>query len=385
VAQVSENVYKIAFTYGQELTGVNFKFFGQYGWGTEFHGEDLVMEPNDYFYINTPQGEWVYDENGNEIYQRGADDGNVFSGPAPLAKGDKVVFTIDLNGFVPGDPANDITAVPGKVTVEYFASEAPKPTFNGVEMTPNGDNFVAEVDLNQGEVFTVSAPEFDINQVYTDSQFAESQGEGKFRFNAVSGKYTVVLMEGINNLKIFPGTMNEPATIHEGGLWIIGEGIGRPSVNNNAPGWNTGALVDIPVAQVEKDVYRYVVTCGVEMWDNWCNYKFFGQPNWGIEFVPGTDYAITTDNDYLQIGENDGNVSFKGVFEWDKTYTVTIDFTAGLNAGVMTVVEGKPDSVKDIVSFTDGSKAAVYTISGVRVDKPTQHGIYIVNGKKIVK
>ena len=385
VAQVSENVYKIAFTYGQELTGVNFKFFGQYGWGTEFHGEDLVMEPNDYFYINTPQGEWVYDENGNEIYQRGADDGNVFSGPAPLAKGDKVVFTIDLNGFVPGDPANDITAVPGKVTVEYFASEAPKPTFNGVEMTPNGDNFVAEVDLNQGEVFTVSAPEFDINQVYTDSQFAESQGEGKFRFNAVSGKYTVVLMEGINNLKIFPGTMNEPATIHEGGLWIIGEGIGRPSVNNNAPGWNTGALVDIPVAQVEKDVYRYVVTCGVEMWDNWCNYKFFGQPNWGIEFVPGTDYAITTDNDYLQIGENDGNVSFKGVFEWDKTYTVTIDFTAGLNAGVMTVVEGKPDSVKDIVSFAGGSKAAVYTISGVRVDKPTQHGIYIVNGKKIVK
>ena len=51
----------------------------------------------------------------------------------------------------------------------------------------------------------------------------------------------------------------------------------------------------------------------------------------------------------------------------------------------MTVVEGKPDSVKDIVSFTGGSKAAVYTISGVRVDKPTQHGIYIVNGKKIVK
>ena len=392
VAQVSENVYKIAFKYGEEMTGVNFKFFGQYGWGMEFHGEDLVMEPNDYFYVNTPQGEWVYDENGNEIYQRGQDDGNIFSGAAPLAKGDKVTLTIDLNGFVAGDPVNDITAVPGKITVEYQPSTAPKPTFNGAEMTPNGDYFVAEVELNQGDVFTVTAPNFDIDNVYTDNQFAKKMGNGQFLFNAVSGKYAVVLMEDINNLKIFPGTVSAPANINEGGLWIIGEGIGRPDVNNNAPKWNTGAMVDIPVAQVQPNIYRYTVTCGVEMWDNWCNYKFFGQPNWGIEFVPGTDYSITTDNDYLKIGESDGNVSFKGldengkgVFEWDKTYTITIDFTAGLNAGVMTVVEDDATGVKDIVTLGKKENGAIYTISGVRVSQPAQHGVYIMNGKKFVR
>ena len=407
VAQVSENVYKIAFTYGQEITGVNFKFFGQYGWGTEFHGEDLVMEPNDYFYINTPQGEWVYDENGNEIYQRGSDDGNVFSGPVALGKGDKVILTIDLNGFVPGDPVNDIQAVPGKVTVEFKPSTAPKPAFNGVEMTPNGDNYVAEVDLNQGDVFTLTAPDFDVDNIYIDNQFAWGLGDGKFKFNAVGGKYCVVLMEGRNYLKIFPGTMAAPATINEGGLWIIGQGIGRPNVNNYAPGWNTGAMTDIPVAQVATNIYRYQVTCGVEMWDNWCNYKFFGQPNWGIEFVPvtdyaittdneylkigesdgnpGTDYAITTDNEYLKIGESDGNVSFNGVFENGKSYTITIDFTAGLNAGVMTVVEDAPDFVKDIQAIDSNVGNACYTISGVRVSNPTQHGIYIINGKKIVK
>ena len=392
VAQVSENVYKIAFTYGQELTGVNFKFFGQYGWGTEFHGEDLSMEPNDYFYVNTPQGEWVYDENGNETYQRGGDDGNIFSGPAPLGKGDKVTLTIDLNGFVAGDPVNDIVAVPGKITVEYSASSAPKPTFNGAEMTANGDNYVAEVELSQGDIFTVTAPDFDINSIYTDNQFAVGLGNGQFKFNALSGKYTVVLMEGKNNLKIFPGTMSAPATINEGGLWIIGEGIGRPNVNTDAPGWNTGALVDIPVAQVEPNIYRYVVTCGVEMWDNWCNYKFFGQPNWGIEFVPNTDFAITTTNEYLKIGETDGNISFlgldengKGVFENGKTYTITIDFTKGLNAGVMSVVEGSESGIKDIETFNSKANGAIYTISGVRVNQATQHGIYIINGKKIVK
>ncbi|MBO4658098.1 MAG: DUF5121 domain-containing protein [Prevotella sp.] len=385
VAQVSENVYKVSLTYGQELTGVNYKFFGQYGWGMEFHGEDLAMEPNDYFYVNTPQGEWVYDENGNEIYQRGSDDGNIFAGPVALGKGDKVTLTIDLNGFVPGDPANDIQAVPGKVTVEFSASVAPKPTLNGVEMTPNGDNYVADIDLNRGDVFTIVAPDFNIENVYTDKQYATNMGGGTFQFNALAGKYTVALMEGKNNLKIFPGTMSAPANIHEGGLWIIGDGIGRPTVNYDAPSWNTGALVDIPVAQVEPNIYRYTVTCGVEMWDTWCNYKFFGQPNWGIEFVPGTDYAITTDNEYLQIGASDGNVSFKGAFEWGKTYTVTIDFTQGLNAGVMTVVEGEILGVKDIETFTEKGSDAIYTISGMRVKNPAQRGIYIVNGKKMVK
>lgn len=385
VAQVSENVYKIALTYGQELTGVNYKFFGQYGWGMEFHGEDLTMEPNDYFYINTPAGEWVYDENGNEIYQRGSDDGNIFAGPVALGKGDKVILTIDLNGFVPSDPANDIQGVPGKVTVEFSASVAPKPTLNGTEMTPNGDNYVGEIDLNRGDMFTIVAPDFNIENVYTDKQYATNMGGGKFQFNALAGKYTVALMEGKNNLKIFPGTMSAPANIHEGGLWIIGDGIGRPTVNYDAPSWNTGALVDIPVAQVEPNIYRYTVTSGVEMWDTWCNYKFFGQPNWGIEFVPGTDYAITTDNEYLQIGESDGNVSFKSAFEWGKTYTITIDFTQGLNAGVMTVVEGEILGVKDIENFTEKGSDAIYTISGMRVKNPAQHGIYIVNGKKIVK
>jgi hypothetical protein len=386
VTQVGENIYKIAFTYGQEMTGVNFKFFGQYGWGMDFHGEDLVMEPNDYFYINTPAGEWTYDENGNEVYQRGSDDGNIFAGPVALGKGDKVTFTIDLNGFIPSEPENDIQGVPGKVTVEFNASAAPKPTFNGTEMTPNGDNYVIDVELNKGDVFTITAPDFNIENIYTDKQFATNMGGGKFQFNAISGKYAIVLMEGKNNLKIIPGTMAAPATINEGGLWIIGEGIGRPSVNTDAPGWNTGAMVDIPVAQVEPNIYRYSVTCGVEMWDNWCNYKFFGQPNWGVEFVPGTDYAITTDNPYLQIGASDGNVSFKEgcAFESGKTYTVTIDFTNGLNAGVMTVEEGEILGVKDIETV-EQTNNAVYTISGVRVNNPAQHGIYIVNGKKVVK
>ena len=77
--------------------------------------------------------------------------------------------------------------------------------------------------------------------------------------------------------------------------------------------------------------------------------------------------------------------TFNGVFENGKSYTITIDFTAGLNAGVMTVVEDAPDFVKDIQAIDSNVGNACYTISGVRVSYPTQHGIYIINGKKIVK
>ena len=78
VAQIAENIYKVKFTVGEQLgTGVNFKFFGQYGWGTEFHGSDLVFDNSDFIYINNPEGEWTYDADGNEVYTRGGDDGNI--------------------------------------------------------------------------------------------------------------------------------------------------------------------------------------------------------------------------------------------------------------------------------------------------------------------
>ena len=50
----------------------------------------------------------------------------------------------------------------------------------------------------------------------------------------------------------------------------------------------------------------------------------------------------------------------------------------------MTVEEGEILGVKDIETV-EQTNYTVYTISGVRVNNPAQHGIYIVNGKKVVK
>ena len=401
VAQISENVYKICLTVGQEITsGINFKFFGQYGWGTEFHGSDLVLSNSDYIYINNPEGQWTYDENGNETYTRGGDDGNIFGTGAALGNGDKFVLTIDMNGFVAGDPVNEIVAVPGKINVEYIPYAGPVPTLNGEKMASAGNNYFANVALAQGSTLSMTDPDgFDFNTAYTDPFFAVNIGNGQFQFNAVPGNYAVVLDKDNNYVRFIPGTYENPATITEGGLWIIGEGFGRPSVNGNAPGWNTGTLTDIPVAQVEANIFKIGVTCGQEMWDNWCNYKFFGQPNWGIEFQSpgmGVEYALYSENQYLGVGDgtdghDNGNIYFKGgddgVFVNGETYIITLDFTRGYDQGMLFVEKGElpgPTGIEDVQRASATAQNGVfYNLQGVRVVAPVK-GLYIQNGRKVV-
>ena len=52
--------------------------------------------------------------------------------------------------------------------------------------------------------------------------------------------------------------------------------------------------------------------------------------------------------------------------------------------GVMRDFSGSSANISGIVSENANSKAW-YTISGQRVDRPAQHGIYIYEGKKVVR
>lgn len=392
VAQVAPGVYKAAFTVGQELgSDVNFKFFCGVAYaGGEFRGEDLEMVPNDYLILKQPEATIGYDEQGNEVLQYGDEDGNIRNGVAPLGKGDKIVLTVDLNGFDfhQFDPVTyDIVYKRGKVSVEYVPNEAPKPSFGGVNMLSSGDWYFADVQLTQGQQYSLkNLTEVAADELYTDECFAAYKGNDTFSFNAVSGQYCVMVNTASKYLKIFPGTHAAPAGIADGGLWIIGEGFGRPSVNGYAPGWNTGLEKDVPVAQVKPGIYAMNLMCDTEMWDNWCNWKFFGQPDWGIEFKPGTDYSITSDNQWLNVGEGDGNIGFKegASFVKGEPIYIVVDFTAGLNAGVMTV-DTKP-ILQGIQTITaDDITRGIYTLSGVRTNSTAHPGVYVVNGKKVIR
>ena len=135
------------------------------------------------------------------------------------------------------------------------------------------------------------------------------------------------------------------------------------------------------------------------MWDNWCNFKFFGQPNWGIEFKSpgmGVEYALVSENQYLGVGDgtdghDNGNIYFKGgddgVFVNGETYIITLDFTRGYDYGVLFVEKGElpgPTGIEDVQRASAAAQNGVfYNLQGVRVVAPAK-GLYIQNGRKVV-
>lgn len=86
---ISDKVHQISLTVGKQLDpgNVNFKFFGQAAWGTEFKGSESA-----YHLSTTSDVFGIGDGNGH-------DDGNLYLLPdVTLADGDTYVFTIDLTG-----------------------------------------------------------------------------------------------------------------------------------------------------------------------------------------------------------------------------------------------------------------------------------------------
>ena len=191
VPQVEPNVYRVTLVFGEQLNAdaqVNFNKGKNWG-GDVLPGQsegNIWMEENPYLYIGGQDG-------------ASGDNGNIYSqSTASFGNGDKISVTIDMN------------QTPGKVTVayeEYVPSDFP--TFNGANMTKAGNNYYFDAALTQGAEFTLgntAAVEMDINSAYVDEFVATNQGNGKFKFNAISGNYTVMLMPTMNYVKIFPGT-----------------------------------------------------------------------------------------------------------------------------------------------------------------------------------
>lgn len=90
VASLSENKYQVIFEAGRTINpnDVNYKFFGQKGWGFEV-GHALITTTSPFFKINNASN----------------DDGNIFSGTESLKNGKFYILTIDMPSNFPGAPS----------------------------------------------------------------------------------------------------------------------------------------------------------------------------------------------------------------------------------------------------------------------------------------
>ena len=172
--------------------------------------------------------------------------------------------------------------------------KAPAVTFDGQDVASG----FAELTIAKDQIIPVTGVNFE--EAWIDPDFFEVVDASNLKFLAVDGDYRVS-WDG-KWFKVVPMSNGEKATYDNGkALWIIGDGGGKPTVDNLI-GWNTGEA-PLPCAKIGENTYRITLAMKAEGG----SVKVFGQADWGVEWKK-ENYGTVTDNGFFHIPGDDGNI-----------------------------------------------------------------------------
>ena len=172
--------------------------------------------------------------------------------------------------------------------------KAPAVTFDGQDVASG----FAELTIAKDQVIPVTGVNFE--EAWIDPDFFEVVDAANLKFLAETGDYRVS-WDG-KWFKVVPMYNGEKATYDNGkALWIIGDGGGKPTVDNLI-GWNTGEA-PLPCAKIGENTYRITLAMKAEGG----SVKVFGQADWGVEWTKDK-YGTVTDNGFFHIPGDDGNI-----------------------------------------------------------------------------
>ena len=185
------------------------------------------------------------------------------------------------------------------------------PTLNGTELP-------ATLSVAQGDVLTVG--NLNLADIWVDPDFFEVSG-ANLKFKAVEGDYHFAYDKTAKWIKAVPMVNDAKATYDTGkALWIIGDGGGKPTVDN-AIGWNTGDA-PLPMAQISENTYQITLA----MKGEGGSVKVFGQSDWGVEWK-SANYGTFNGNGLFKLGNgtdgDDGNIYHDGSPAGYYVFTVT--------------------------------------------------------------
>lgn len=215
-----------------------------------------------------------------------------------------------------------------------------------VQFAATGETQV--LNMSQGKLYQFEGtPEMKSDEWYYDPDFLSRNNDGTFTFKALTGSYSLTADFGKKYFRIHPlGEDGKPASLQPDGtgcIWIIGsEGMNKPTWKAINRGWNTDVATDVAMAPIADKVYQVTLTIGKQLNADDVNFKFFGQPNWGVEFGKnGSDHYLVTDNPYFKVKEEDGNIAIAddATIKDGETYVFTIDCSAGMKPAKLTVVK----------------------------------------------
>ena len=272
-------------------------------------------------YIEAP----AYGDHGNVLHF-GYEGGNIREG---------------VSNFIPFSYLADGVYPINFNTMTYEAGPFMSYTINGTDLQMVSDDlYSVDLTLSKDQVIDIEGIP-DVGSWWIDSDYFRQSDDGELLFDAMNGRYRITadfehsyfIVEALQGAELATLTADG-----NGAIWIIGDGIGKPNMDNQV-GWTTEkALCLAPIGDKK---YRITVVAGENVWTDYINFKFFHQKGWGGEFG-GDD--ISTDSDIIFIGDgsNDrdpGNLGIASGEELEEgaTYVLTVDVSAGINNAVLLV------------------------------------------------
>jgi hypothetical protein len=246
------------------------------------------------------------------------------------------------------------------LTFEYTPVYDPETSAQEIELKDADKANVYVGTFTQGRNYEfVGSDKFTSSSWFYDTDFFTKNDDGTFRFKAVTGIYTIQADFKYSGFEIWAmSSTTDPLTLSAdgtGAIWIIGSDcVNKPTYERiKGEGWWTGVSHDICLAQVKSRVYQITLTVGKQIKADGkeINFKFFGQPDWGIEFKgTAADYHLSTTSTIFAVGDgeteyqggkDDGNIYLrKGVtLTAGDTYVLTIDLTGGCKNAILTAVK----------------------------------------------
>ena len=324
MAQIADKVYQFTLTAPGQIavSGADFKFFHQKGWGGEFTKAN-------YAEINlAPAFEMT-------------DSGNIQG--KELKGGKSYKITLDLTGGVEA----------AKVSYEEVVVPV-----NMLDIQVNG---VAAMKLSNS-VYKVMAASVEQNSIitfsginnpldwYVDPDHFELTADG-LKFKAVTGYYSFELDLANQFVTVRRVKADGKAATYkdEGAITIMGWGIAHPMMTSQLA-WDSGQLITL--AEVEDGVYQFTGKAVAEDGDlvddkdtdddasdvvmggrwryDYVSIKFFGQAGWGDEY--GTVTLTPEAQKWLSVP---GNIELASdvTLEMGATYVMTVTNCSALNSG----------------------------------------------------
>lgn len=329
MAPTGEKTYQITVVGGKTIAvdGINIKFFGQMGWGVELTGADLISQSN---IIGVGTGE------------NGHDNGNLFLEDGVVLQDNGVyVITVDLTQGIHG----------AIMTVDYNGEQQfeEKPVYLNNQKMTTSDNALYSTVINLTQGSKLQFKDFSaFDDLYMDPDyFTFDEDAYEVSFRPVDGYYNVILDKANGTLSAVrvnaDGTEMTLLADGSGAIWLMGWGVGSPSLSSQF-GWNPGQAYCL--AEVSPKVYEFTGKAGPENGSSYgdrfrfdyLSFKFFHQDGWGGEFGEG---ALAMQGDTSSLLKNTGNFELAdGVqLEQGATYRITIDLSEGIGNGKIDMVK----------------------------------------------